>query len=266
MRVKTELLNKYGKNPEDRILLSRVLDKLTLALNHNMPASTFFLSPSEQASIADFLPHCGHPRHLFWGGHRQAERKVCFFLPDWQEEEGILDGTDDTLSAIEATFPSDASLSHRDILGGLMGLGLTREKLGDIFVESGKCQLVLLRETLPILLSQWHSAGRWSLKLQEISLSQLHPNPPQVKVIRDTVASLRLDSVLACGFSTSRSKASDFICAGRVSVNHRECIKSDRLIAQGDILSCRGLGKCVVKEVLGQSKKGRIMLVLERYI
>ena len=53
---------------------------------------------------------------------------------------------------------------------------------------------------------------------------------------------------------------------GRVSVNHRECAKADRTVGEGDVLSCRGLGKCVVKEVLGQSKKGRFMLVLERYI
>lgn len=266
MKSKTELLDRYGKNSEERILLSRALDKLSLAQNHNIPASTSFLSPGEQASIADFLPHCGHPRHLFWGGHEQAERKVCFFLPDWQEEDGILDGTDDTLAGIEATFAADATLSHRDILGSLMGLGLTREKLGDIFVDIGKCQLILLRETLPIVLSQWGSAGRWTLHLQEIPLSLLNPKPPQLKIIHDTVASLRLDSVLACGFSTSRSKASDLISAGRVSVNHRECVKADRLVAQGDVLSCRGLGKCVVKEVLGQSKKGRMMLLLERYI
>ena len=266
MKSKTELLDRYGKNSEERILLSRALDKLSLAQNHNIPASTSFLSPSEQAAIADILPHCGHPRHIFWGGHGQAERKVCFFLPDWQDEDGILDGSDDTLAAIEATFPTDATLSHRDMLGSLMGLGLTREKLGDLFLDAGTCQLILLRETLPIVLSQWTSAGRWTLHLQEIPLSLLHPKPPQVKIIRDTVATLRLDSVLACGFSTSRAKASDLISAGSVSVNHRECIKSDRLVTQGDVLSCRALGKCVVKEVLGQSKKGRMMLLLERYI
>ena len=92
------------------------------------------------------------------------------------------------------------------------------------------------------------------------------PRPPTVKTVRDTVAALRLDAVLAAGFSTSRSKAADFISAGRVSINHRECMKGDRAVNEGDVLTCRGLGKCVVKEVLGASRKGRIMLVLERYV
>ena len=147
-----------------------------------------------------------------------------------------------------------------------MGLGITREKLGDILILEGKCQVVALREALPILLSQWESAGRWKVSVGEIPLSALTPRPPTVKTVRDTVAALRLDAVLAAGFSTFRSKAADFISAGRVSINHRECMKGDRTVNEGDVLTCRGLGKCVVKEVLGASRKGRIMLVLERYV
>ena len=87
-----------------------------------------------------------------------------------------------------------------------------------------------------------------------------------MKTIRDTVATLRLDAVVAAGFSTSRAKAAGFISAGRVAVNHRECLKADRPVSQGDTLTCRGLGKCVLTQVLGESRKGRIMVVLERYI
>ena len=208
----------------------------------------------------------GHPPHLFFGGYPGAERTICLFLPDWQEPEDALADPEGPLAALEALFPRDASLSHRDILGGLMGLGLTREKLGDILMEEGRCQVVVLREALSILLSQWEGAGRWRLKVREISLSKLSPRPPEVKTIRDTVAAMRLDAVLASGFSTSRSKAAELVSAGRVSVNHRECAKPDRTVEAGDVLTCRGLGKCVVREVLGQSKKGRTMLVLERYL
>ena len=117
-----------------------------------------------------------------------------------------------------------------------------------------------------ILLSQWEGAGRWKVRLEAIPLDRLTPKPAQVKTIRDTVATPRLDAVLAAGFSLSRSKAAGYISAGKVAVNHRECLKSDKLVEEGDVLTCRGLGKCVVKEVPGQSKKGRTMLVLERYI
>lgn len=263
---KTELLNKCARSGEERVLLARALDKLELAQNRSVPAHTPFLSTGERASVTDLLNAWGSPRHLFFGGYEGAERTVCAFLPDWQEDGDFLSDPENPVAALEAAFPAEAGLSHRDILGALMGLGITREKLGDILVDQGRCQVLLLREALPILLSQWDGAGRWKVTLREIPLDAIQAASPQVKVVRDTVAALRLDAVLSAGFSTSRSKAADLVSAGRVSVNHRECAKPDRTVAAGDVLSCRGLGKCVVKEVLGQSKKGRFMLVLERYI
>ena len=87
-----------------------------------------------------------------------------------------------------------------------------------------------------------------------------------MKVIRDTVSSLRLDAVAASGFSLSRGRAAELISSGKFQLNHRECTKPDRPVAEGDVLSCRGLGKCAVKTVGGPSKKGRIMIELERYV
>ena len=266
--TKKELLDRCARSGEERMLLARTLDKLELAQNRGVPAHTPFLSPGEGASVTDLLNAWGRPRHLFWGGYEGAERTICVFLPDWQEDEDFLSDPEGPLAAIQATFHDSASLSHRDILGSLMGLGITREKLGDILLpEPGTCQVVVLKEAVSILTSQWEGAGRYKCReVRQIPLSALAPKPPQIKTIRDTVASPRLDAVLSSGFSLSRSKAAAYIAAGKVAVNHRECLKSDKTVEEGDVLTCRGLGKCVVKEVPGQSKKGRTMLVLERYL
>ena len=87
-----------------------------------------------------------------------------------------------------------------------------------------------------------------------------------MKVIHDTVSSPRLDAVMAAGFAIGRSKAAGLISTGKVELNHRPCVKPDRTVNEGDTLTCRGLGKCVLKEVNGLSKKGRTILVLERYL
>ena len=175
---KKELLDRCARDGEERMLLARVLDKLELSQNRGVPAHTPFLSPAQQASVSDLLNAWGRPRRLFWGGYPDSERNVCLFLADWQEEDGVLDDPEGPLSAIQAKFPGDASLSHRDILGSLMGLGLTREVLGDILLpQPGLCQVVALREALPILLSQWEGAGRYRASLSEIPLSQLSPRP-----------------------------------------------------------------------------------------
>lgn len=266
--TKTELLNRCANSSDERMLLARILDKVDMAQLRGVPSTTHFLSPGEQAAVTNLLNAYGHPRHLFFGGYEHSERNICVFLPDWQEPEDFLADIEGCpLSALTAKFPRESSdISHRDLLGSLMGLGITREKLGDILLCDGYAQLILLRESQDIISSQWESAGRHKLSVSPCNLSDLNPKPPQIKTIRDTVATLRLDGVLASGFSLSRSKAAALVSSGRVSVNHMECQKTDKPIAQGDVLTARGLGKCLVKEVLGESKKGRIMIVLERYI
>lgn len=262
---KTELLNKFSKDADERMVLARALDQMERAANRSIPCATQFLSPAQRAALEPLLAACGHPRHLFHGGYEGAERMVCVFLPDWQEPEDWT--AEDELAAIEAAYPpTGADLTHRDLLGGLMGIGLTREKVGDILVGDTAAQIVCLKEAAPIILSQFDQAGRYRLRLKEIPLSALSPAPAEVKLIHDTVSTLRLDAVLAAGFSLARGKAADLVTTGRVSLNHRECLKPDKPVAEGDILTCRGLGKCVVKTVGGQSRKGRIIIEIERYL
>ena len=88
----------------------------------------------------------------------------------------------------------------------------------------------------------------------------------KIKIIRDTVPSLRLDAVAASGFHMARGKAAALVESGRVQVNWRECTKPDKLLAAGDTVSARGFGKFEVSEVGGVTKKGRTSIVLKVYV
>ena len=204
-----------------------------------VPAWTPFLSQSQQEA-ANRLIAAGYPRHLWTGGFDDAERKLCAFFPDWQEEEAF----ESPLTALRCRWQSGEKLSHRDFLGAILGF----------------------REIAPYLRQNLTEAGRAKLKVAEIDLSEIAPPEKQVKVIHDTVSSPRLDAVMAAGFAIGRSKAAGLISTGKVELNHRPCVKPDRTVNEGDTLTCRGLGKCVLKEVNGLSKKGRTILVLERYL
>ena len=264
---KTELLNKLAQDGEVRLLLARTLDQLETARRKNIPAHTGFLSPAQRACVESLIAACAHPAHLFFGGYQGAERTVCVFLPDWQEPEDFLALAEEgPVAALRCSYRSDAGLTHRDLLGAILGQGITREKVGDLLVGPESCDLLVLRELSDYLLQNLDSAGRAKLAVRPISLAELEPPPVQVKRIRDTVATPRLDAIVAAAFSTSRSKAAGLISAGRVQLNYRECVKADKPVEPGDILSCRGLGKAVVKELGGLSKKGRVMVELERYI
>lgn len=259
---KTQALQHFAKDSETKQFFASALDKIQQANTRNQMTSTGFFTPEEAADFPLLLAQLKikDPYH-FTGGYPSASRSICVFPPPWeqdfQEEQA-------PLSVIEATIKGE--VGHRDVLGSLMSLGLTRRKFGDILLDSTQCQVLVLEETAPILLSQWSSVGRYPLSLKESPLTQLKVPEQSLKDIVSTVATLRLDSVLATGFSLSRSKASSFISSGAVTINHKECKKPDKQINQGDILVCRGYGKCLVTEIKGESKKGRIILHLQKYI
>ena len=134
-----ELLDRAAHSPEERLLLSRVWDKCEQCRTRNIPTATGFLSPQEQAAAQHLLNALGcREGYVLWGGYDGAERKRLVFLPEWMAEP---DGTE--VAAVRAACRSGGDLTHRDFLGSLMALGLTREKIGDILVEKGGCQVLL---------------------------------------------------------------------------------------------------------------------------
>ena len=197
---KTELLNKLARDNGERLLLARALDKLELARQRNIPACTGFLSPQERVSVENLLNACGHPRHLFFGGYEGAERTVCAFLPDWQEAEDWQgDGESCPVRALRCTWSGGQKLTHRDFLGSILGLGLDREKVGDLLVGDGRCDVLALEEVADFLVFHMEQAGRVKLKCSPLPLDRLEPPAVETRTIRDTVSSLRLDAVAASG-------------------------------------------------------------------
>ena len=257
------LLDRAAKDADERIFLARVLDKYEQSRERDIPAHTGFLSPAEQRGVGDLL-HAAAIRDgfAFSGGYARAERKILCFLPSWREE------ADDAeyMAALRCTFHDALTLTHRDFLGSLMGLQITREKIGDILVGDNSADLIVSRDIADYLLQNLTGAGRVKLTVTQIGLSELAVPTPNVKVIRDTVATLRLDAVAGAGFSLSRGRAQELIASGRVQLNHRETLKLDTPVAQGDVVSARGLGKFEVAEVGGLSKKGRTGITLHRYL
>ena len=259
---KREMLDHVAANEDERLLLSRIWDQYDRCRTRNIPAVTPFLSPQEQQSARRLLQAMGvRDGFSFWGGYEGAERCQLHFLPDWTQ-----DPDREAIRALRCTWYRGESLCHRDFLGSLMGLGITREKIGDILVAPESADVLVSAQTVPLLLAQWDSAGRVKLHLEPLELENILVPEARVKEIRDTVSSLRLDSVLSVGFSLSRGKAADAIRAGRVQLNWQDCEKPDRMAAEGDVITVRGLGKSILETVGHATKKGRVFITLKRYL
>ena len=152
------------------------------------------------------------------------------------------------------------------VLGSLMGMGIVREKVGDILVGPSAADLMVLDTVAEFLLQSWNSAGRARLTVTAIDPWEVRVPEVRCQEVRDTVSSLRLDAIASTGFRLARGKATALIESGKVQVNWRECAKPDKLLTAGDTVSARGFGKFELTEVGGVTKKGRTAIVLKRYV
>ena len=256
-------IEKIARTPEDKVLLAKVWDKINTGIRKNIPANTCFLSPRE-LEMTRFLFGNIEGLHTF-GGYYSAERQMLVFLPDYLDEDCLF-SEDTPLCCLRATFYEGDSPNHRDFLGALMGAGIARETVGDICVGNGSCDFFVTKEIAPYILQNFESAGRTKLRLQEIPLDAVCVPEPETKEIQDTLASLRLDGVISAGFRIGRSQAAQYVTAGKAAINGLPCEKPDKAVAEGAVISVRGLGKIKLKTVRGQTKKGRISVVIDRYV
>ena len=147
-----------------------------------------------------------------------------------------------------------------------MGAGIGRETVGDICVGKGSCDFFVTEEIAPYLLQNLTGAGRTKMRLSRIPLTDVSVPDPEIKEIKDTVASLRLDGVIASGFRIGRSLAAQYISAGKAAIDGLPCEKPDKAVTEGCKISVRGLGKIKLQTVNGQTKKGRISIIIHRYV
>ena len=245
------------------MLLAKLWDKINAGIRKNIPANTCFLSPRE-LEMARYL--FGEPEGLYaFGGYGDAERKMLVYLPEYLEESALF-GEDSPCVCLRALFYEGDSPSHRDFLGALMGAGIGRETVGDICVGKEHCDFFVTQEIAPYILQNFLSAGRTKLRLQQIPLTEADIPEPEVKEVKDTMASLRLDSVIASGFRIGRSLASQYVTSGKTAIDGLPCEKPDKQVAEGCKISVRGLGKIKLVQVNGRTKKDRISVVIHRYV
>ena len=259
-----ETIAHIGTTAEEQLQLRRISDKAEQCRRQNIPVWTKFLTPRERDLTEKLLPLLGNPNHVYLGGQENSERSVLYFLPDWLDAP-IED--DLPISCIRCTYPKEyGTIGHRDILGSLMALGIERETLGDIYPTPGSADIVVLRDILPYVMQNFFSAGKVHFQLSEIGLDEMIIPEKKTSTVRDTVASVRLDSIVSSAFGMAREKAAALIKAGRVQVDHLDCLKPDRALQEGAVITARGFGKAVLTEVGGLSKKGRTGIVITKYI
>lgn len=242
---------------ESSVFEARVSDAAVLCERTGVPKFLGFLTTEESAQAEKLLRRAG-ARYRFGGGYDGAERQMLACLPDWCEEP------DFPLCALTLRFREADVLTHRDFLGALMALGITRESVGDILVEPGRAVIFLKKEIAAFVTEQLDRVGSAGVSVSD-GFSEPLPQAGALVPGSETVASLRLDCVVAALCRRGRTGAAQMIESGLVSVNSSAVLKGTKTVAAGDRISVRGRGRFVIDSVSGLSKKGRIVLKFSEY-
>lgn len=269
-----EKLLKYAQTEEDRLFMAKLLDKANQA-DRGYLTYTHFLDP-HQRSIARRVSQELGLTIIFAGGYPEAERAVGLFLPDYMvfatEAETIESLTNNVaypIALVQVDHKRNAfakELTHRDYLGALMSLGIKRETIGDILVNTEFAQIIVLSEFTEYLENDLTQIGRVTVEAKTVKLSQLVTPTLKTEEKIATVASLRLDAVVAEGFNLSRSEASGYIVAGKVYLQFEECSNVSKQVNEGNTISLKGTGRIVLEKINGLSRKNRIFITLKKFV
>lgn len=243
---------------EQQLLIPRIEDTAELCRRTETPKFLGFLSVEEAVAAEKLMGRLKVKFSLF-GGHTNAERKMLGCFPDWCEEPQF------PITAVTFSFRKEDKLSHRDVLGSLMGLGLKREKVGDILIEEGRAVVFLWDDIAEYVAGNVEKIGRVGVKTL-LGADKALPQKSEPKEFSETVASKRLDCVVAAICRISRGEATRKIEIGEVSVNSAVCEKITHSLCEGDAVTVRGFGKFIIDSFPQKTKKDRLVLKFKKYI
>ena len=219
----------------------------------------------------------------FWGGYPGAERACLFFLPEYllaclpngcvtaEDTSSLLDLLTDEIAASTAAVRIVGSgyrtLSHRDYLGSVLGLGLERDALGDIAVQNDREAVVFCKRRMAnFLLSTLEKVATDAVKCREYAVGDDFTDGRRYKPVIDTVASARLDCIVAALTNLSREDAQGLVRGGMVDLDFETEERVDKILTAPATLSVRGYGRYVLRAFDGETKKGRLRMRADQLI
>lgn len=248
---------------EEVMLQKRLVELSKIAYQRDIVTFSDFLNLNELNILHTIPKNELHTRYVTFGGYDYSERQMVAFLPDalcyeYEYPISIL-----KISPLQKKFSE--KLSHRDYLGSILNLGIDRCKLGDILVEDDFA-IIFVQESLKEFMIEEVTRIRHTAVMVTILEKQEFFYRPKVETITGSISSVRLDSLLALAFHSSRSKLVAYIEGGKVFVNGKLTTSNGYQVKENDIISVRGLGRFRYKEMTSQTKKGRCFVTIELYV
>lgn len=265
---KQKILSDYKKQ-EDKILLAQILDKIEFSSQREKIEYTDFLDMYQVALVKSFMKKIDFENFLLYGGFEEAERRVLIIYPEKYNMNMIEKNYSKIIKVIRINLSDEekAKYSHRNYLGGIIKLGMRREKVGDILVCDDGADILVKTEIAETLKQELGSLTRFeNSTIEVIELNELREQEIKVEELSIIVPSLRLDNFVSDLAKTSRSKAVQILDSERVFINGQNETKASKQVKLGDVITIRGKGRFIVKEFSGTTRSGRTVVKIEKYV
>lgn len=251
-------------HPDEHHFVDRVLDWIHDAAAHHKMRRTDFLDPRQAYILTTLVQREGQVQLRLDGGYGQAERKRAWIAPEYiwldDEDAGIC------VLAVTSDDSRIARLDHGDYMGAILGLGIKRDKTGDLHVHEQGCHYLVTEDIAEFIHLHLQQVHRVNVKTQILSLQELQVSSTVTEEIQLFVASMRLDGIASEVFRMSRAKVLQPIKAGRLRINWKVVEDPSHPLSEGDIVSMQGFGRFQVISVDGTTKSGRLRMKIAKYV
>lgn len=253
---------------EDKLIIAKLMDKIKICKTRNKIVHTEFLSIYEKQIIQKELNRNKIKNYIFFGGYEGAEGEILVIYPEKLGKDIAEKNLENILKAIKIKLPKEleGKYNHRDYLGCVMKTGLNRNRIGDIIVHEDGAYIIVLKENAEYIAEFLKEIIKFSKsQIEVVEYYEIKTKEIELEEKQITVASMRLDNIVAETIRISRSKAEELINAEKVYINTKVETKGAKNVGSGDVLAIRGKGKFIIGEILGNNKKGKMIVEVKKY-
>lgn len=238
----------------------RVMDRCHVAELRGSTEHTVFYDPEVRQFLENVLhKECSAPWDTL-GGLPEAEYRIIRFNPQEQDPE------DFPLRVLTVKpLRGNSAWSHRDVLGAVLGAGIKRDRIGDILLHSWGAQIICLKEAAAILEWQLESISRDKVAVEITETDSLVAAEADETLVTVFISGLRVDALIAAVWNLSRGDAQGLVRSEKVKVNYKTVSGASAQISEGDMISVRGYGRFVLKEIQGATRKDRLRALISKY-
>lgn len=253
---------------------NRINELYGRSLNRGIFVFTDFLSPSKAEEVRRLVGSGATGRMTggaavggavaFFGGCDFAERVIARFGDAEElgyEEEFPIKLIKITLSSGKFSAP----VTHRDVLGATLNLGIERDKLGDVFVKGNEAYVFASESVAGVIAAELKNVSRNPV---EVGFADGLPDDfrPTTEEREISVPSNRADAIISRAYNLSRDESSSLFGKGLVAINGKIAEKGEKTLKPGDVVTARGFGKFAFVGEGGLSRKGKLYVKISVYI